>query len=552
MAAEDIVRITSDMLEGDGVKGIIRRLFSESSLKIAEENDDHVTVRCTLGNSDRPQTYDLVLDRFKPDPENPDKISFAYLDQCDIGSLKNMLKGNPDIDAAYCYFDGKLDYSHMLFRNVSFKASIFREDVDFMGATFEKKADFGGTTFKGDADFGGTTFKGDVCFGGTTFKRDADFGSTLVTYVGFRRSMFGGYANFRRSVFEGNATFNGTLFKEDVDFMGTTFEKKADFGGTTFEGDVDFGGTTAGTYDDFWRTMFKGDAAFNGSVFKRKANFTEAVFRGGADFGGTVFERKASFARTAFRAAAVFARSAFRKDVYFHDSTFSGKTSFSRSEAKRISFEGVIFESVVDLNWKDFESVNILGTVFRSHVSIDWNARGVEGSILKKLEEVSDKGADLKEKYKNICKEFIILKEKYRSQGEYEFEDGAYVAFKRMERKTLGPSDYALSWFEDGIGKYGTSPKRVAIWMPIIVICFGLIYSAIGVWWPNHFAVNGNAISVISESFYTSGIIFITIGFSSDMHIIETLPKVLVVTEGFIGLFMMAYFTICFSRKVLR
>jgi hypothetical protein len=61
---------------------------------------------------------------------------------------------------------------------------------------------------------------------------------------------------------------------------------------------------------------------------------------------------------------------------------------------------------------------------------------------------------------------------------------------------------------------------------------------------------NPDNLSVFFQSFYHSGITFFTIGYGDVFP--QGLSRIVSGVEGFIGVFMMSYFTVAFVRKVLR
>ena len=103
------------------------------------------------------------------------------------------------------------------------------------------------------------------------------------------------------------------------------------------------------------------------------------------------------------------------------------------------------------------------------------------------------------------------------------------------------------------IGLYATSPGRVLLSVLIFWFVFGFMYYLIEI---TGFGLtissvgNPDSLSVFIQSFYHSGITFFTIGYG-DVYP-QGLSRILSVMEGFIGVFMMSYFTVAFVRKVLR
>ena len=114
--------------------------------------------------------------------------------------------------------------------------------------------------------------------------------------------------------------------------------------------------------------------------------------------------------------------------------------------------------------------------------------------------------------------------------------------FNKMKfvHKILSFPIYTLKNFIfEVISLYGTSPFRVLITMIATIFFFACIFSVIS----KDFG--------LLDSIYFSMITFLTIGYG-DIKPDTGCMKMLAGVEGFIGLFLIAYFTIAFSRKVLR
>jgi hypothetical protein len=164
--------------------------------------------------------------------------------------------------------------------------------------------------------------------------------------------------------------------------------------------------------------------------------------------------------------------------------------------------------------------------------------------------------------------QFRILKENFSGTGKYEDEDRAYVMFKRYEamswlteQKERGGIPKLISYIPNGfkwlvfdkIGLYATSPGRVLISVLIFWFCFGLIYFLIdltGLGKTVSAVGNPDNLSAFLQSFYHSAITFFTIGYG-DVYPMG-LSRIISGLEGFMGVFMMSYFTVAFVRKVLR
>jgi hypothetical protein len=112
----------------------------------------------------------------------------------------------------------------------------------------------------------------------------------------------------------------------------------------------------------------------------------------------------------------------------------------------------------------------------------------------------------------------------------------------------------AFKWLVfDKIGLYATSPGRVLLSVLGFWIFFGFIYFLIDlINLGSTFSSVGNPdkLSPFLQSFYHSAITFFTIGYG-DVYP-QGLSRIVSGIEGFMGVFMMSYFTVAFVRKVLR
>lgn len=157
-----------------------------------------------------------------------------------------------------------------------------------------------------------------------------------------------------------------------------------------------------------------------------------------------------------------------------------------------------------------------------------------------------------------------MLKENFHNIGEYDLEDETYVEYKRYIRKKLKEDRKIVkTWKEksninkkicfdylvDLCGVYGTSPRRVAKCMLIVWLIFGIIFEIV-----NHLEVPWLNVSdsiQCFDGFYFSAITFLTIGYG-DISPIGIVAKCLAPLEGFLGLFLMSFFTVAIVRKTLR
>lgn len=122
--------------------------------------------------------------------------------------------------------------------------------------------------------------------------------------------------------------------------------------------------------------------------------------------------------------------------------------------------------------------------------------------------------------------------------------------FKRL-------SSHILYWFQwiifDKVGLYATDPIRVLtsmLFIYLIFVCCYIVFGLTGVADVIYGIGDEHVLSVVAKSFYFSAVTFLTIGYG-DFYPVG-ISRGFAATEGFIGLFLMSYFTVAFVRKILR
>lgn len=164
--------------------------------------------------------------------------------------------------------------------------------------------------------------------------------------------------------------------------------------------------------------------------------------------------------------------------------------------------------------------------------------------------------------------QFRTLKENFHRIGQYYDEDKAYVEFRFHElRSELDENKesnrgikklwnnikiYVKIFIMEKIGLYGTSPIKVIQSMGWTLLLFSIFYLL------PFFKFNQTKVfsdytilNKILTSVYHSIVTFLTIGYG-DINPANFFTVIFSGIEGFLGLFLMAYFTVAFVRKVLR
>jgi hypothetical protein len=234
-------------------------------------------------------------------------------------------------------------------------------------------------------------------------------------------------------------------------------------------------------------------------------------------------------------------------------------------ECGKLDLSNTIVKDIIDIDSSDFrtniKALDLSGIRLLGRIFIDWRQNRVKDLILNQNTSHANRAA-----------QFRVLKQNYNLNGQYEYEDEAYVEFKRSESKSMLEISKNKKWTErmqakisyffqllifDRVGHYATNPLRVLLSMIVTFVSFSLVYFLIclvstdsSIHSSLFAAGDPRDLSLIQKSFYHSVVTFLTIGYGDyyPTGIIRGLSGI----EGFTGLFLMSYFTVAFVRKILR
>lgn len=499
---------------------------------------------------------------------------------------RKIAKGEP-INLSYCYL---LDFSLEELRKIHGLESgedIEMEEFNASHACFDGKTDLSYASFTGSASFFNAAFVGqDVSFQRAVFNDiDVDFGDSefLSRHVSFQYAKFGkGKKSFEHARFdcdslsfvnasfrEGNVSFRGVLFRVPVvEFHFGHFGKgNIVFEKAHFYGNLDFRKVDMGPGKvDFRRSVFEG----------KTVSFDEC----------TGDKSKLTFKRAHFRGTKVtFNNSILPKLEVVLDECEIERSNFSflGIEMKEVSIQSSQVDGYMDFRVNRLESLNLANSVFRDVIDLKKGATPVDieqirlygvrnlGMIIGSWEENNFEEAILSQEDTNNwlkAEQFRILKEGFSTSGQYDDEDKAYVQYKRHELKhnhakrvakggitRIGA--YPAKWFQqivfDKMGLYATDPLRVLASIFVIYSLFSFAYLAmmkLGWGEVRPGADDPENMSDMAVAFYHSAITFFTVGYGDYSPWGGT--RIIAMLEGFTGVFMMAYFTVAFVRKILR
>src|SRR5664280_2527530 len=487
------------------------------------------------------------------------------------------------ISARNAFFEAKVcnDFSYISFADgdVNFDGSHFANGkVIFSGSVFGKgNVIFSNTFFRdGNLEFNGTSygegdfmFKNAVVMNGIKDFQDIQFGNGEVSFANtefnhgellFINTRFNsGKFNFTVTrILGGKVDFHYSVFGDcEIMFERTEFgNSRVDFR------TVDFGSGRI----NFNRSVFgNGEVNFEGASCKAgKIQFKKAEMGSGIkNFNLMEMEdTEISFERTELG----------NGDVTFYESKFQTISLKSchlnhyidlrLAKTLLLDITDTIVRDIVDLEPYDFpvdiKVIDMSGMRLVGKLYIDWNQNKckevIEAQELTTLRQKAD--------------QFRILKVNFNNTGKYDDEDAAYVMFKRYESESVLTENkekggiakfasYLPYWFKwlvfDKIGLYATAPGRVLLSVVIFWIIFGTLYFVLeltGIGHTMSSVDNPDHLTALLQSFYHSAVTFFTIGYG-DVYPVGA-SRILSGLEGFMGVFMMSYFTVAFVRKVLR
>jgi hypothetical protein len=475
--------------------------------------------------------------------------------------------------------------------STDFSYSSFSDgDLTFDGSHFAKgKVIFSGSHFgKGNVIFSNTHFRnGNLEFTGSVFSEgDFLFKNAVVSdgVKDFQDIQFGdGEVSFANTEFNNgellfiNTRFNSGRFNFKVtriaggkiDFHYSVFGdcevmfERTEFGNSRVDfRTVDFGSGRI----NFNRAVFgNGEVNFEGASCKAgKIQFKRAEMGSGPKNFNLMemVDTDITFERTEFGNGDVSFYESEVNSISLKSCHLNHYIDLRLAKAKLLDISDTIIRDIVDLEPYDFpvdiKLIDMSGMRLLGKLYIDWRQNKCSEAI------IHQEGTTLRQK----AEQFRILKENFSSTGKYGDEDEAYIMFKRYEakswlteqeerggiRRVVSYVPHAFQWLVfDKVGLYATSPGRVLVSVIVFWFFFGSVYFLIdltGLGKTVSTVHNPDHLSVLVQSYYHSAITFFTIGYGDVFPV--GLSRFVSGLEGFMGVFMMSYFTVAFVRKVLR
>ncbi|HCC71172.1 MAG TPA: hypothetical protein DEQ09_08490 [Bacteroidales bacterium] len=440
-------------------------------------------------------------------------------------------KGNFSLSSTYIK-DGHIELTgaHFAEGDFEFKNSVINDGLkDFQDMVFSK----------GNISFANTEFNsGKILFINSRFG-EGDFSFKISRIVSGRIDFH--YASFGK----------GDVIFERVEFGNSRVDFRAvDFG----HGRVNF---NRSVYGD-------GDFVMEGALFSGTKFFFKRVSMGSGVKDFSLMEMKsaeASFEKTDFGSGELSFNGSYFKQLSLRSCHLDHYVDIRISGAGTLDLSDSIVKDIIDMEPFNMEyhlnTLNLSGMRLLGKLYMDWNNNMCKKVILSQTD------TSIRQK----SEQFRILKENFNVTGKYEDEDRAYVMFKRLESKselleTLKHREgiaalpayisYGFRWLIfDAAGQYATNPIRVLFTMVVSYLVFSFIYLFMMLFSRSDIIASvDDRISIVARAFYHSAITFLTIGYGD--HYPHGSIRWMSGIEGFIGLFLMSYFTVAFVRKILR
>lgn len=362
--------------------------------------------------------------------------------------------------------------------------------------------------------------------------------------------------------------FDGATFQEDVSFARCTLDRPVFNGKTVFAKNLEMNHAilvhallcrleVAGSFNaeflhargkfDCIQSQLKGEVRFWEARFEGWVQFKDCDFHGDVDFRslvalmGFVLRGCKFFDRVRFRGASV----AMKLDMT--TSRFEKMLDLSRAKLN----DYVYLEQIEQGEKQRFAFENTLGE--RVLIRPEQLAKRLESEV------ISD--------YHQAAHEYAFLKRCFASLHRHDPEDWAYYRFKVCQRRARAQTWWRpwqkvgrfFDWLLLDVGcAYGTNPMRAVRAAAVIMILFGLIYSA-GI---DQFYLEQSKLPFPDEdrtswaNRTTTGFLISTGIFTSGLSNLRELARgwmnLPLMVESVLGTLLWGLFIVAFSRKVIR
>ncbi len=391
--------------------------------------------------------------------------------------------------------------------------------------------------------------------------------------------------------FAGNTIFAALNFKYDFELNECTFAGDLSFIKNRFYGEVIIKNShfasklTSFRFNEFRRFTMKYnstekiDISFKNNYFRFPFTFSDTIlYDGYIDMHYCTFDDYFYFSNiTNKRGTVIIEKCEFKNDFtvkeinsnygHFHMIDMSlgtTKCDIIDIEIGELMFKEAYFNTLTKLTLKnsvdiifsdcfirDFFHINLLDKRETSPLKISMAGTRNRGSIevndIDLLKKAIKKSLDSPKEKANT---FLLLKENFSAQGNYDLEDDFHLEYRsqlRKEKNVFSRIAHRLIELTTG---YGTSPTRVLLTVVFTYMTFSLFYYYLMVN-GDHFVIQEHITPGIKSAFYFSAVTFITIGYG-DITPNSNIATLASVIEGVFGVISISLFTVTMARKLNR
>jgi len=365
--------------------------------------------------------------------------------------------------------------------------------------------------------------------------------------------------------FEGEASFRLASFARDASFRSATFGNMAWFDEASFGGQAWFNMASFRNGSCFYRTSFYADASFDRVEFSRAARFDFTTFHEDTSFRFARFVGEANYEEAIFIGQATFFAAMFHKGAEYYKLHFHGEIYFTGAEFDRsLKLQTAIFENNARIGFNDV--ILRAGADILLKRNLILPMKGVVHFFMNKPIIVGEDSKDAKA-LDYAAVDYNFLRDGYRSQpGTDDEEDICHLKYMKLKRhalaakrkKTWRERAYVLfdRWVSDLCLGYLVMPWRIPVTGATIVLGLAALYTFnIGNGSIAFSTIEGSAYPMglgmrFLRAIYFSMITFVTVGYG-DITPIGWYKGVAAV-EGFLGVSLIALFTVAWARKMIR
>lgn len=475
------------------------------------------------------------------------------------------------------HFQGWASFQSSCFEtDASFESARFNGPAWFHSARFKDWASFRSARFMGRGEFGSARFEGLASFDSVIFKTEASFQSACFEdRASFQSACFKSSAMFYAASFEDKASFGEVSFKDWASFHYTNYEKEAWFSWANFQGEA-----------LFQSASFRGTALFYSASFKGPALFYSASFRGLASFAGASISRQLTLAGVEIEHRLSLGGHGIEDAVFGPNASLKLNNIIPRSGSSiELSKEQLLRQETQEHTLRRLECLGlksnqpwairtkfVVGLLRRltptgSILGLGLGSRHnlIEGESLDQwvysdTDPLRNKPTPLDE----ATRSYNLLRDVFRSQPSTdELEDICTIRHQDLLRRSwddgtrLSKLKMFFHWLvmRNMLG-YLIVPMRIIMTSVLLVLTFGLVYAVFASDATVHFSGDQAAPwdqSLLDRALfglYFSLTTFVTLGYGD--YAPTGLFKLLTGAEAFVGVALLALFTVAWGRKMIR